>query len=78
MRDEAHRFGITHHRNKRSKNTFRSELEDINGIGPESVRQLLRRFGSVNGVKQADEKTLSDVVGTAKAKRIVQHFNAPE
>lgn len=75
MRDEAHRFGITHHRNKRSKNTFRSELEDISGIGPESVRQLLRSFGSVKGVKRADESALSDVVGAAKAKLIFKHFN---
>lgn len=78
MRDEAHRFGINHHRNKRSKNTFRSELEDISGIGPESVRQLLRSFGSVKGVRHADEKALSEVVGAAKAKRIFQNFNKTE
>lgn len=75
MRDEAHRFGITHHRNKRSKNSLRSELEDIPGIGPESIRQLLRQFGSVKGVKQADVNALSEVVGASKAERIHQHFN---
>ncbi len=74
LRDEAHRFGITHHRNRRSKNTFRSELEAIPGIGPSSIKDLLRKFKSVKRVKEAKEEELIEVVGAARAKRIVEYF----
>lgn len=49
MRNEAHRFGITHHRSKRSKRTVRTALEDIPGIGPSTAQKLLKRFGSIKG-----------------------------
>jgi len=74
LRDEAHRFGITHHRNRRSKNTFKSELEAIPGIGPSSIKDLLRKFKSVKRVKEANEDQLVEVVGAARAKKIVEHF----
>ncbi|MBK9539226.1 MAG: excinuclease ABC subunit UvrC [Flavobacteriales bacterium] len=67
MRDEAHRFGITHHRGKRSKRIIRTGLEDIPGIGPETARKLLTRFGSVKGIKAAAMEDLVESVGAAKA-----------
>lgn len=67
MRDEAHRFGITHHRNKRSKGTIKSALIDIDGIGPKSVEQLLRRFKSITGLMEAPETEIEALVGKAKA-----------
>ncbi|TVQ81886.1 MAG: excinuclease ABC subunit C, partial [Flavobacteriales bacterium] len=71
MRDEAHRFSITHHRNKRSKNTFKSTLEGIPGIGPESVKLLLRKFGSVKAVRSASYEEITQLLGPAKAKKII-------
>ncbi|HRH39839.1 MAG TPA: excinuclease ABC subunit C, partial [Flavobacteriales bacterium] len=59
MRDEAHRFGITHHRGKRSKRIVKTELESIKGIGSATAQQLLKRFGSVKGILEA---TTEDVV----------------
>lgn len=75
LRDEAHRFGITHHRNRRSKSTFKSELEGITGIGASTVKELLRKFKSVKKVKEAKEEDLAEVVGKSRAKKIIQHFS---
>ncbi len=78
LRDEAHRFGITHHRNRRSKSTMRSELEEIPGIGPATIKELLRKFKSVKRVKEADETELAELIGPAKAKTMVRHFSKIE
>ncbi len=75
MRDEAHRFSITHHRNKRSKNTFRSSLEAIPGIGPESIKLLLRTFGSVKGVKAASPEDIVKLLGQSKAQKVAQYLS---
>jgi len=75
MRDEAHRFGITHHRNRRSKAFVRSELDAINGIGPTTIKNLLNHFKSVKKVKNASKEELINVVGNAKATIIANHFN---
>ncbi|MFP5041245.1 excinuclease ABC subunit UvrC [Parasediminibacterium sp. JCM 36343] len=75
IRDEVHRFGITFHRNQRSKGTFKNELETIKGIGKETASALLKMFKSVKNVKLKTEKELADVVGLAKAKLVVAHFN---
>lgn len=75
MRDEAHRFGITHHRNRRSKAFVRSELDAINGIGPTTIKSLLNHFKSVKKVKNASKEELINVVGNAKATIIANHFN---
>jgi excinuclease ABC subunit C len=75
IRDEVHRFGINFHRNKRSKGTFKNELEEINGIGKNTVDLLLKRFRSVNNVKQMSERELSALIGKAKAKLLYNHFN---
>lgn len=74
LRDEAHRFGITHHRNKRSKGTFKSELENIPGIGKATIQDLLNKFKSVKKVREADEEQLKEVVGSSRAKLIKSYF----
>lgn len=74
-RNEAHRFGITHHRKRREKKTVKSELEKIAGIGPKAIAELLRKFKSVKGVKSAEMAQLQEVVGKAKATAIINYFN---
>ena len=74
IRDEVHRFGITHHRNKRSKGTIKNELEGIKGIGQQTAMLLLKTFKSVKKVKEASEKELTDVVGLSRAKLVKAHF----
>ncbi len=74
MRDEAHRFGINHHRNRRDKDTIKTALTDIPGVGKETARQLLIHFKSVSRVKEASIATLSPVVGVAKASLIVRFY----
>ncbi|HWB92417.1 MAG TPA: excinuclease ABC subunit UvrC [Puia sp.] len=74
IRDEVHRFGITFHRQKRSKGTFVNELEQIEGIGKKTADLLLKQFRSVNKVRQVGEEDLAAVVGPAKAKIIRAYF----
>ena len=74
VRDEAHRFAITFHRNRRSKRTFTSELNEIEGIGPSTAQKLIKTIGSVNAIKEAAEETLTAVVGKSKAAIIRKHF----
>lgn len=71
LRDEAHRFGITHHRNQRSKSAITSELDDIKGIGEKTRTALLSHFRSVKRIREASEAEIASVVGPAKAKLIV-------
>ena len=71
LRDEAHRFGITHHRNKRSKSQIHSQLDDIKGIGPQTRNALLRHFKSVKRIKEASPDEIAMVVGAAKAKLVI-------
>ncbi len=75
LRDEAHRFGITHHRNRRSKGTMRSELDDIKGIGEETQKMLLKELKSVKRIKESDLALLSEIVGKSKAQLIWNHFH---
>jgi excinuclease ABC subunit C len=77
LRNEAHRFGITHHRNKRSKHAFQSELLEIEGIGEKTAKELLRNFYSLDRIKQLSEEELTKVVSKAQAQAIVLYF-APE
>ncbi len=67
IRDEVHRFGITHHRNKRSKGTFKNELESIKGIGKQTADILLKEFKSVKKIKEADASEIEKIVGKAKS-----------
>ncbi len=74
LRNEAHRFGITFHRNKRSKAFIHSQLEEIPGIGQGSIEKLLTRFGSIKGIKDATEQQLTEEVGASRAQKIVRYF----
>lgn len=74
MRDEAHRFGITHHRNRRSKGTIVSKLTEIKGIGEETASELLRIFKSVSRVKKTSHEDLAKVIGPSKAMLIKKYF----
>ena len=75
-RDEAHRFSLSHHRNRRSKGTFKSELEGVKGIGPETIKELLRQFKSVKRIKAASFEQIKEIVGHAKAKALIDYFSS--
>ena len=74
LRNEAHRFGITFHRDKRSKAALNSSVESIPGIGEKTMLTLIQHFKSVKRLKLATEKEISDVVGVSKAKKIVDFY----
>ena len=74
MRDEAHRFGVKHHRVRREKASLQSELSQIKGIGPASAEKLLHAFRSVAGIRKASEEELAKVVGAARAKVLLDHL----
>lgn len=76
IRDEVHRFGITFHRNKRSKGTFKNELEEIDGIGEHTIQKLLREFKSVKRIKEASAEALEKSIGLSKARILLDHFSA--
>lgn len=73
-RNEAHRFGITFHRKKRSNSMINSELLSIPGIGEKTAETLLRKFGSVDEIKKAEMSELTKLVGIARAKIIYRYF----
>jgi excinuclease ABC subunit C len=75
LRNEAHRFGITHHRNKRSKAAITSELDKIEGIGFKTAQQLLWKFKSVARIKKATLKELETALSKQRAKIVFEHFN---
>lgn len=74
LRDEAHRFGITHHRQKRQKGSLKSELANIKGIGEKTATSLLRKFKSVNGIKTAPFDELSQLIGKSRAEILLTYF----
>ena len=74
LRNEAHRFAITFHRDQRSKNFINSELEQIKGIGAKTTQKLLTHFGSTKRVKEATELEISEIVGDKMAKIVFAHF----
>lgn len=76
LRNEAHRFGITFHRNKRSKSAIQSELEQIPTIGKQTIITLLREFKSAKRVKEASLDQLEEAIGTSRASKVYQYFNA--
>ncbi len=75
LRNEAHRFGITHHRGKRQKDLIKSELTSIEGVGYQTSQQLLRKFKSVKKVGEASLEELASTVGKAKARVVYDHFH---
>lgn len=76
MRDEAHRFGITHHRGKRSKRIVKTGLEEIAGIGPATAQKLLTRFGSIKGIREATRADVEAEVGEKKAEVVLKGLEA--
>jgi excinuclease ABC subunit C len=70
MRNEAHRFGITHHRDKRSKNSLKSELLEISGIGPKTFEELMKHFKSLKRLKESSLEAIQSVIGEAKGKLV--------
>lgn len=75
LRDEAHRFGITHHRNRRSKSQVVSELDSISGIGPATGARLMKQFRSVKKIKEASLEELVETIGNSKGHMIFNHFH---
>lgn len=75
LRDEAHRFGITHHRNRRSKAQVSSELDSIAGIGEKSKKELLTHFKSVKRLRLASNDEIAEIVGSKRASIIYKHFH---
>ena len=75
LRNEAHRFGIEHHRNKRSKGALTTELESINGIGEQTIIQLMKVFKSVKRIGNAKLDELEEVIGKAKAEKVYNHYH---
>ncbi|NBB18591.1 excinuclease ABC subunit C [Runella sp. CRIBMP] len=78
IRDEAHRFAITYHRDKRSRNAFVSELENIEGIGKKTAANLLKEFRGVKAIREADVDRIAQFVGKDKAQKIKDYFAAIE
>ncbi len=74
IRDEAHRFAITFHRNRRSKRTIKTELTDIKGIGKETAFQLLTELGSVEKIKNSNTEALSKIIGIKRAQLVRDYF----
>ena len=74
IQDEVHRFAITFHRDKRSKNALHSELDDIKGVGPKTKESLIKVFKTVKKVKEQDLESLAKVIGQAKAEIIYNYF----
>jgi excinuclease ABC subunit C len=74
LRNEAHRFGITFHRDKRSKSALNSSMENIPGIGEKTMEMLIKYFKSVKRLKEASENEISSVIGISKAKKIVEFY----
>ncbi len=74
IRDEAHRFAITYHRDKRSRNAFVSELENIEGIGKKTAANLLKEFKGVKAIREAEVEKIAEFVGKDKAQKIKEYF----
>jgi excinuclease ABC subunit C len=74
LRNEAHRFGITHHRNRRSRSMLSNSLERIDGVGPKTAERLLRTFKSIDRLKLAERQEVEELVGKAQAKKIMDHL----
>lgn len=75
VRDEAHRFGVRHHRTRRKNSTIKSELEEIPGVGPKSMELLFSKLKSVKRIKESSQETLEEILGKSKGKTVWQYFN---
>ncbi|NVK84100.1 MAG: excinuclease ABC subunit C [Cytophagia bacterium] len=74
LRDEAHRFAITFHRDQRSKNSFNFELEEVKGLGKATVDKLLKEFRTMSKIESASKEELEDIIGKAKTQIVLNHF----
>lgn len=77
MRDEAHRFGITHHRTRRSNNSLKSELTEIKGIGEKTFELLIKKYKSVKKLREVPMEELTNLIGAAKAEIVKQNLSLP-
>ncbi len=75
LRNEAHRFGITHHRSKRLKSNLKTSLTEIEGIGEQTAKLLLRHFKSIKRIREADLTEIENVVGPSKSKKVKSYFD---
>lgn len=75
VRDEAHRFGVRHHRTRRTNSTIKSELEEIPGVGEKTIEILLSKLKSVKRIKEANLETLEEILGKSKGKIVYDFFN---
>jgi len=78
IRDEVHNYGISFHRNLRSKGTFRNELEQIKGIGKTTANLLLKEFKSVKNVRERSRNEIAGVIGNAKAGLVIEYFSSDD
>ena len=78
LRNEAHRFSLAHHRNKRSKSSLHSTLDDVPGIGPKSKTELLKKFKSIKRIKEATITELTELLGKSKAQKLNSYFKDGE
>jgi len=78
LRDEAHRFGITHHRNRRSKSQVASVLDSIKGIGPATSATLIKHFKSVKRIRSASFDEIAAMIGPAKARLVGEALRSPD
>ncbi len=76
VRDEAHRFGVKHHRTRRKNSTIQTELEEIPGVGEKSIELLLSKLKSVKRIREASKETLEEILGKSKGKVVWDYFNA--
>ena len=75
LRDEAHRFGITHHRDRRSKSQVKSELDNIKGIGEKTSKTLMLKYKSLKKIKEASLESLAETIGSSKASILFSHLH---
>ena len=74
LRNEAHRFGITHHRDKRSKSALQTSIESIDGIGEKTMETLIKKFKSVKRIKALTEDEIAQEIGISKAKKVFDYY----
>ena len=74
IRDESHRFAVSYHSSLKTTRQTKSILEDIPGVGPATRKKLLRTFGSIKGIKEADDNSLKQTIGAAKAKIVIDYL----
>lgn len=74
LRNEAHRFGITHHRDKRSKSALQTSIESIEGIGEKTMEALIKKFKSVKRIKALTEDEIAQEIGASKAKKVFEYY----